>query len=395
MENQNKNEIVRKMADCAFYPVPAEEKEKKDVSRRMKLPLTEISAFGAAFAPLAEAFQNTGAAAEVTQLYTVTIPEGTHLGVLASGAGNFGAVYDAGNKMVGQAVINPAASMAAAPVNPLILDPAMLLMAVALANMDKKLDKIQEMQKEILDYLVQKQRSDLMGDVKFLEDVFQNYKYNWNNEKYKDSYHIKVLDIRQDAEKNIDFYRKQIASKIKKNVFIHGDQDVKRQLDGIKPEFKDYELALYLFAFSSFLEVMLLENFDSAFLNGVVKRIEDHLADYQALYYECCHQIEENARSTVQAQFLNGLANANIFAGKALAKIPVISQSQIDESLVGTGGRLEEYGRKRAEQTAEQLQKSRDDYVGPFIDNIKMVDALYNHPVEVVFDKENIYLERP
>lgn len=169
MENQNNNEIVRKMADCAFLSSPGRRKGKKDVSRRMKLPLTEISAFWSGLCPLAgEPFQNTGAAAGVSQLYTVTTSQGTHLGVLASGAGNFGAVYDAGEiRWSGRQSSIPPPPWRRRRVNPLILDPAMLLMAVALANMDKKLDKIQEMQKEILDYLVQKQRSDLMGDVKF------------------------------------------------------------------------------------------------------------------------------------------------------------------------------------------------------------------------------------
>lgn len=89
-----------------------------------------------------------------------------------------------------------------AQITPLACDPTMLFMAAALANIDKKLDAIQDMQKEMMDFLVQKEKSDLKGNLNFLFDVFNNYKYNWNNEMYKNSNHIKVLDIRQEAEKN-------------------------------------------------------------------------------------------------------------------------------------------------------------------------------------------------
>ena len=148
-------------------------------------------------------------------------------------------------------------------------------MALALANIDKKLDDIKEMQKEILNFLVMKEKSDLRGDLNFLADVLNNYKYNWNNEKYKNSNHIKVLDIRQAAERKILFYRERITTKIQSKSIFHIDQDVKKQLDQIQSEFKDYQLALYLFSFSSFLEVMLLENFDSAYLDGISQKIEN------------------------------------------------------------------------------------------------------------------------
>lgn len=50
---------------------------------------------------------------------------------------------------------------------PLACDPTMLFMAAALANIDKKLDAIQDMQKEMMDFLVQKEKADLKGKFEF------------------------------------------------------------------------------------------------------------------------------------------------------------------------------------------------------------------------------------
>jgi hypothetical protein len=126
----------------------------------------------------------------------VTVPAGGHLAAFQDGSGYLGSVLNAGNQVAGQATLTP-----------LVCNPTMLFMAAALANIDKKLDSIQETQQEILDFLVQKDKSELKGDLNFLSDVLNNYKYNWNNEKYINSNHIKVLDIKQSAERKIIFYR--------------------------------------------------------------------------------------------------------------------------------------------------------------------------------------------
>ena len=138
----------------------------------------------------------------------------------------------------------------------------MIFMAAALANIDKKLDAIQELQQEMMDFLVQKERAELRGNLIFLSDILNNYRFNWNNDMYKNSNHIKVLDIRQMAEQKILFYRDQISSKLKKKSLIHSDKEAKKQIDAIQSAFKEYQLALYTHSFSSFLDIMLYANGD-------------------------------------------------------------------------------------------------------------------------------------
>lgn len=174
-----------------------------------------------------------------------------------------------------------------AQMTPLACDPTMLFMAAALANIEKKLDAIQAMQREMMDFLIQKEKADLKGNLNFLFDVFNNYKYNWNNAMYKNSNHIKVLDIRQEAEKKIAFYREQIIAKVNKKSFIHSDQKVSKQLQAVQNQFKDYQLALYLLGFSSFLEVMLLENHDADFLSGISAKLDTYSLKYRELYTKC------------------------------------------------------------------------------------------------------------
>lgn len=382
LTTERKNEFAKAMAEIELYPAVV--KENVNVVQYSKFPISRLAAFGTAFEPVTAAFQYilSGGSAGGSGLYMVTVPKGGHLATFNDGSGFLGGALKTNNQVgAGQARLNP-----------LVCNPTMLFMAVTLANIDKKLDTIQEMQQEMMNFLVQKERSELKGDMKFLADTLSNYKHNWNSDKFKNSSHVKVLDIRQAADRKIDFYREQIESKISKKSFFHSDQDVKKQLGEIESEFKDYQLAVYLFAFASFLEVMLLENFSSAYLDCIVKKIDEHSLQYRELYTKCYDQLESYSKTSIQSQLLKGLANVNKVAGEAIAKVPVISKSQIDETLIKAGDKLGEFNSKRTGQTLMLLIEKQSAYVQPFVDNINTVNRLYNQPTELLFDQDSFYL---
>lgn len=377
----NKNEILKVMTQVEYYPVLVE--EETNIVKYTKLPLSRLPALGTAIEPLAAAFQQVVNAGGATSgIYRVTIPNGGNLAQFQNGSGYLGSVLKAnGSVGGGQAVLNP-----------LVLNPTMLFMAAALSNIDKKLDAIQEIQQEMLDFLIQKERSELKGDIIFLADTLNNYKYNWNNDKFKNSNHVKVLDIKHEAGRKIDFYREMIKTKINKKSFFHSDQDVKKQLEKIQTDFNDYQLSLYQYSFSSFLEVMLLENFESDYLDGIVKRMEDYSCKYRELYTRCYNELEGNAKNSIQSHLLKGLSSVNKFAGENLSKVPMISKSRIDETLIDAGKKLGDFGTERIVQSMKQLVEKQSSYNHLFVDNINMINKLYNQPMELLFDHENIYI---
>ena len=88
----------------------------------------------------------------------------------------------------------------------LACDPTMLFMAAALMNIEKKLDLIQQTQEEILEFLEERERATLQGNLNTLGDVMSNFKYNWDNEKYKTNKHILVQQIKKESETSIILY---------------------------------------------------------------------------------------------------------------------------------------------------------------------------------------------
>ena len=379
LETARKNELLKAMSATELAPL--EVKNEISVQTYSKIPLSRLTALGTGFEPVVSAIQQVTSHGQATSgFYKVTIPKGTHLAQFKEKSGFLGtAVGEHG--IVGQAQLNP-----------LLCDPTTLLAAAALANIDKKLDAIQEVQQEMLDFLAQKEKSALKADLNFLMDIQNNYKYNWNSEKYKAANHAKVLDIRQEAARQIDFYQEQIKKQLGKKALLHSDHDVQKMLEKVQGEFKEYQLALYIYGFAYFLEVVLQENYEKAYLSAIAKRIDEMAFQYREFYSLAYSQIENLSKSSLQAHLFGGLSAINTGAGTAIAKIPGINKSQIDETLIEAGERIGAYKNRRVQTTMQQLLERQSSCVRPFIDNINAVNRLYNEPVTLIFNHDTLYL---
>ena len=373
-----KNEAIKEMMNVSCYPVFM---EKPPETSHMKVPVSKLSAFGLALEPLATAIQSVVSEGGGSGLYRVAVPEGGHLAMFRDKPGFLGTVLDGGNHIAGQATLTP-----------IPCDPTLLLLAAILATVDKKLDDIQETQQEILNFLVQKEKSELRGSINFLADVLENYKYNCNNAMYKSSNHVNVLNIKKTAEEKIVFYQHRIEEALGKKTFFHGDRDAKKQMAMVQEGFQEYQIALYMYAFSVFLDVMLLENFDGAYLTSVAQKIENYSFTSRELYTKSYDQIEAYSKTTVKSGVMRGLAAASKKTGEGIAKIPVVSKGLLDEALIGAGDRLKGMQETSTGKKMRGLVSMQTSHVQPFIENINNVNRLYNQPTEMLFDGENLYI---
>lgn len=318
----------------------------------------------------------------VSGYYKVTIPEGTHLANFRDGSGFLGtALEDATNRIGAQARLNP-----------LLCNPTLLFAAAALMSMERKLDAIQETQREMMDFLLQKETSKQKGDLDFLSDVLANYRFNWNNDKFKAANHSQVLAIRREAGQQVDLFREQVKKKFLKGGFLLTAQDVQKQLNGLTGAFQSYQLALYLYGYAYFLEILLQESFDSEYLNAAAAKLEQMSLAYRELYTEAYEHIEKRAKSSPEAYMLRGVSSASKVLGETIAKLPVISRSQMDESLIEAGQKIGDYEKKCTAKTMQQLVEHQSSCVHPFIDQIQSMDRLYHGELTMIFNDETLYL---
>ena len=379
IDNEKNNEIMQMMTDSSLCP--ALEEAKVGITNYTKMPIVSLASLGVAFQPLTTAIQTAVHGAGGSGFYYVNTCGKTMFkakdatGYIGSLIGKNGGVGGGQSRMI-----------------PLGCDPTMLFMAAVLANVEKKLDSIKEMQQEMLDFFVQKEKAELRGNITFLYDVFNNFKYNWNNEMFKSNNHTMVLAIKKDAETKIEFCRNRITSKVNKKSFIHSDQTVEKQLQSVQDQFKDYQSALYILAFSSFLDVVLLENYNCEYLTSISSKLNAYSLNYRELYTQCYEQIESYSSSSVEAALIKGLSKSTVKIGKLVEKLPVLGDTQADERLVAAGNKLKKLGEDKIHKQMQNLIERQSNFVRPFIENIETINDFHNKPVQLLLDNDNIYI---
>ena len=190
-------------------------------------------------------------------------------------------------------------------------NPALLFMAVALAQVNQKLDAIQETQEEMFEYLKQKDKAALRGNIQTLNNVLLNYKFNWDNELYIKNTHMKILDVIQESDKQIVHLRAQIKSKMEDKKFLQSRISVNRQINDLVNLLKDYQLANYAYSYASFVEPMLSKNFKEDYLTLIENRLSEYSIKFRELYSECYSIIEKNLSDSIDKNILKGVSFAS------------------------------------------------------------------------------------
>ncbi len=271
-------------------------------------------------------------------------------------------------------------------------DPAMIYMAAALMDIEKKLNDIQDLQQEMFDYLKAREKADIRGNINTLTDVLNNYKFNWDNEKYKTNKHILVQDIRRNAEQSIQYCREQLKNILTKQRFLTRNMEAETKLRKVQDVFPDYQLALYQYSFASFLEILLLENFDADYLDSVTDRISEVSLQYREIYTECYNWLEDIYRGFVQTALAGGVADISKGAGEIIAKIPLISKGPVDEALIAAGESIDSRKGQKATKELDSLVKLSGNCTLPFIQMIQKLRQEYNESNEIYFDNTNLYM---
>ncbi len=380
---------IEELFELDYYPSISEDEIKTD--EYMKIPFAELEAFGAAFASLPSAFRTASQSVQIAGVFQAKVPAGAHMVASKDGSGMLGACFDANNHLVGQARFTPVDAVQKVTTMP--YDPSMMFVAAMLMRIERKLDVIHETQQQILKFLQRDKETKLEGDLKTLISIVNEYKFNWDNELFKNNNHKQVGDIKRAARQNILFYKKSIIDLMNKKEKIHSAKKMDDRMEKIQSDFQYYRLALYLFSFSSFLEALLLENHSSDYLQSVASKIKDLSTEYRKFYTKCYKKIERLADTTVESHVLDGAAKVNETVGHAIAKVPLIKKTPIDEALIGTGRKLSKLSDKKTDELLDDFDTNRKSGIYIFVENIRAMDQIFNQPKLVLLDDDAVYMK--
>lgn len=134
------------------------------------------------------------------------------------------------------------------------------------------------------------------------------------------------------------------------------------------------------------------EQVHKEYLSGISEKLDDYSMKYRELYTQCYEEISGYYSTSIQSSLLKGLSKTTKVVGKIVERIPVVGDTQADETLIAAGEKLGDIGTEKIRKQMRQLIERQSNFVRPFIDNIDTVNRLNNNPVQLLVDKDNLYI---
>lgn len=401
MGDLNKDELIKSLISSEFKPEIVK-REKVKLSLFDSIPFADLSILGASFVPVIDSLQKIGSqligtgAQQTETLYRATLPEGAVSMFKIKGSSEFiGAAR--GSNGLGQTRFTPVevsnnsvnGSVSQAPK----LNPYMLVIAAALMSLNMKLNDIKQFQNRIMEFLEQKEQAKLEGNLSYLADILNNYKLNWNNERYISTNHIKVSDIKQEAEQSINLFKKQVEAFLEDETAFHSTKKTNNTLNNLLSQMTDYRLSIYLYGFSSYVEILFLSNFESAYLQNIADKISNYALEYRVIFTELYAAFEKYANKSLRSIASRGVSGITKGLGVVADKIPKVKETQLGEKLRDKAESIKDWNVNNNTQIAMNLVSQQKADVSMFIDSIKKIDYLYNQPLNILISKDTLYIE--
>lgn len=397
VNNGNELEMVENEPFIVQYSneLLAETRKVVEKQNTLSIPIAELSTLGAGVSSLVPAVET------VTQTTTIAADGLYKLANAAVGDtlkvaknGNFWGAFRTADGASKFAQLQAAGPISATTTTQAVaaINPATMLMAVALFSIEKELGNIAEMEKKILSFLEIEKQSKIEGDVETLMDVAIKYKDNWDNSQFVNNNHKLMLDIQRTARANMIEFQKQVEETLKKKTLVVNQSKVESAWTDLEKKFKYYRLSLYNYSLASMMEIMLSGNYKESYIEGVRKEIGERTYAYRELFDRASIRLEKLGHASVEANVVKGIGVAGKTVGKVIGNIPLVEKGPVDEFLEEKSGKLKHNAYKMKTKAVKSFTALSNPGTGVFLRQMDDISQIYNHTKEIYFDKDKIYL---
>lgn len=359
----------------------------------ISMPIAELVSLGGAMAALVPQFnkftpQNTG---DTRVLLEVVNAKAGDVLKPAKDGKKWGALKTADGKSK-MALFKEVDLAEIASSTGVVIDPVTMMMAVALFSIEQQLGKIEEMQKQILSFIQEDKEAQIEGDIDVLMSTMREYKHNWNNEKYNQNHAMQALDIKRKAAQNIRFYKKQIADIQDESHILVGNSIIDSVNNRLQAALRYYRLSLYTYSLASFMEILLLGNYQEKNISEVKGTIENYSLEYREVFTSCSSYLGSIAKGSIEKTAVKGLGVVENTLGNFIGSIPLIKEGQVDEWLLKTASSHKEFAGEMEKGVLEQLASVSNPGTSVFVDKLDEMIRIYNHTEQIYCDDKKIYL---
>ena len=272
-------------------------------------------------------------------------------------------------------------------------NPATIMMTAVLSEIEKDVTEIKEISKEILTFLESESEAKIESSIKALNSLVSEYKYNWDDEQFINVNYNQVKNIKKEANDKIIQYQKLIQANLSKNSLLMINKTINDNQNELEKNFSYYRLALYVYSFSTFMDVMLLENFKDPFLKEKTDELNGLNDEYNSLYQKALDYVSKSANKSIEGNVLSITGEAGKALGGLLKKVDSIKEKKVDSWFNEKGDSLKNISQDMKDKFKDKFTELSDSHIKVFIDKIQMMSKMCNNTKNIYFDKEKIYLE--
>ena len=373
----------------------------KELNKAKKIPISNLALLGTAFSQMSEAARTTvttfTSEIKMDNLYRGIWPEGANgrLAFNINGAtvGNIMGEKGIDSRMRFKPIGEVPMENTITSIKP--LDPTMMAIAVALMEINKKLEGIQSSIDQVLRFLETDKQAKQRGNLRTLAEIMEDFKRKGSDSKFCENRNYTVQEIQRDARQNIEFYKTRIETAVKEKKTFHSQKDVREYVGSITTSFAEYQLACYLYAYSTFLDIVLRKDFEEGSIDSCRSKIIRIAEDYDALFRECRTQIASYQRSSIGNKMVGGIGKTAGTLGKAIRNIPVVEKGPVDELLLSAGDVLRDANKETVKAQVNNLEVLENNRMGDFLNGIGIVGALCNRKSAMITDGTSLYVFDP
>lgn len=375
-----------------------EEISERALNKAKKIPLSNLVLLGTAFSQMSEAARTTvttvASEMKMENLYVGIWPEGANgrlsINKIGATVGNIMGEKGIDSRMLFKPIGEVSVENTITSIKS--INPTMMAVAVALMEINRKLDGIQSSIDEVLRFLETDKQAKQRGNLRTLAEIMEDFKRKGNDSKFCENRNHTVQEIQRDARHDIEFYKTRIETAVKKKKTFHSRRDVREYVDSITTNFAEYQLACYLYAYSAFLDTVLRKDFEEESIDNCRNRIIRIAEGYDALFRECRAQIASYQRSSTENKVVGGIGKTADTLGKAIRSIPVIEKGSMDELLLNAGDVLRDANKDAVKSRVNNLEIFEDNRTRDFLNGIGIVGALCNRKSAMITDGANLYV---
>ncbi|MGN0254777.1 MAG: hypothetical protein ACI4W2_00825 [Eubacterium sp.] len=303
------------MEDNAIVPVDLEISIVDDVNSSVlpnlkKIDSADFASLGLS-ADLLQQIQQFNATPGGEGIYKVTFKNGFN-GQLSK--------FKNENAYLGSGISN--GQMAQARLTQIPFDPSKLFMGLMLIDLQRKANQILALEQEILDAVYDIEESKYKGYVKELSHIIDDYKNNWQLQSFIQQKLSVIGTIKADSESGRSFYQKSIERIINSPIVPEFIAVANKKVNKLHSFIDGYRLTFYDLVMSTYIETLLMRNFEEENLQTIKDRLKEICREYDSLLQRCKIWEEKYLSSSIGhvviAPVLNGLDNV---VGKAVEKL--------------------------------------------------------------------------